>query len=496
MGEFGDGLLAKAESKRKQDQDRGPSPGKSPRQFLMAKKQLGWSWGERQVLPAGQVGENRSTHLNGAESEKQQPRLPWEKLSSHQIQKQKMGRWKKYGQSEGNMNRSTVLESEHLRMKLPLGLPWRQLALIFVLLFMIPGARATEDDRGRTKALMHGFVLEFAKMSPYLASDKEFTSEKGKAVIADSLNSISSKIKAPTPLIKDNSGFRITYELLSDHILKTKQAFDSGEMEYARMRVNGIGNLCSACHMQAPKIAKFSAFEFVVGKNENVNFENADFLFVIRRYDEALAQYDKLAREFPKGSLTSDRLPEVYRRKLAIFARVYRDPVGAVANLSEDLKNKSLPVDVRRNIETWIESLNKWKREKTNPEDMPTEELLAFVAGSLPKDPGRKIAPSHPELLSLLRLSGLLYERLYKEPNGPLTPQILFYLASCERSLSPLYWYPLSEIYLKECIVKFPANPFAKKCYDSYRTGMQERYFGKPLPEGVKQTLDAFKKYL
>lgn len=495
MGPVSKNLCARDKRNQKQDGNQSPNPGKFPSQVQMLIQQIFLSHRKSHRALAGEVRERSSYDLHSSQSEQQQPGFMRKKIALNQNKKENMHWRKEYSQSEGNMNRSSVMNYAHSAVTLLGRSIWRQLALM-ALLSTVGTSAFADEDKGRTKALMHNFVLEFARMSPYLASEKDFTSEKGKAAVGESLKNISEKIKAPSPLIKENSGFRISYELLSDHILKTKEAFDRSEMEYARMRVNGIGNLCAGCHMQAPRIAKFSAFEFVVGKNEQVSFENAEFLFVIRRFDESLAQFDKLIREYPKGTLTSERLSEAYRRKLAIFARVYRDPVGAVNNLNEDLKNKAIPVDIRKNVETWISTLNSWKSEKTNPENMPTEELLAFVAGSLSRDPGRKIAPSHPELLKLLRLSGLLYERLYKEPNGEYTPQILYYLAACERSLSPLYWYSLNEIYLKECIVKFPANPFAKKCYEAYRSGMQERYFGKPLPEGVKQSLEAFKKYL
>jgi hypothetical protein len=495
MRSLRDLLSARNERGQKQDQNHGPNPGEPPSEIAMMKEQILIRHGESHLIFSGRVGKNRSRDLDDRQTQKQQPRPPRKESAPYENQEYNVRRRIKNGQCERDVNRGSMMNQIHNALTVLGETAWGQLALVALVLFNV-GVASAEDDKGRTKALMHSFVLEFAKMSPYLADEKEFNSEKGKAVIGESLESISTRIKKPTALIKDNSGFRISYELLSDHILKTKEAFDRGEMEYARMRVNGIGNLCAGCHMQAPRIAKFSAFEFVVGKNEQINFENAEFLFVIRRYDESLAQFDKLVREFPKGSLVSERLPEVYRRKLAIFARVYRDPISAINNLTEDLKNKSLPLDIRKNIEAWVESLNSWKQEKSNPEEMPTEQLLAFVAGSLTSDAGRNIAPSHPQLLKLLRLSGLLYERLYKEPNGKYTPQILYYLAACERSLSPLYWYSLNEIYLKECIVKFPANSFAKKCYDAYRSGMQERYFGKPLPEGVRQSLEALKKYL
>lgn len=393
------------------------------------------------------------------------------------------------------MNKCTMVKIWHLAFRLGQQSLWRQWLLCALVGPLALHTWAGEVD-GRTKAFMHTFVVEFAKMSPYLANDAAFTSEKGKATVSESINTLVNKAGNPPPELKQSPGFRITYGLLTDHLQKTQQALSNGELQYARMRVNGIGNLCAACHMQAPKISHFSAFEFVVERGKQASLENAEFLFVIRRYDEALALYDKLAREFPKNGLSSDQLGEVYRRKLGIFARVYRDPVKAIANLNMDLKNSNLPPPIRQSVDSWILALSQWKSEKVDPSRLETPALLSFVNKSLPTDVTRKIGPGHPQLLDILRLSGLLYERLYKEPSSDSAQELLYTLARCERSLSPLYWYSVSEIYLKECIVQYRKKPFSKKCYDAYSEGMLERYSGKPIPEGVQQSIDALKDYL
>ncbi|MGE0762598.1 MAG: tol-pal system YbgF family protein [Bdellovibrionales bacterium] len=386
------------------------------------------------------------------------------------------------------------MKIDHFVHRLKPSFNWRQLALL--LLLVLPGLVQADEVDGLTKGLMHSFVLEYAKMNPYLTSEKAFSSKEGQATIGKSLKVLAGKVKSTSPQLEGSPGFRITYGLLADHLQKTEQAFQSGEMDHARMRINGLGNLCAACHMQAPRISHFSAFEFVVERSQDVSFNNAEFLFVVRRYDEALAQYDKLVRDYPKSGLTPDQLSEVYRRKLAIFARVYRDPNAATENLSTDLKNKNLPIDVRRNIESWSTTLQSWKNEKVDPAKLKTADLLTYTSKNLPVDLSRKIAPDNPQLLHILRISGLLYERLYKDPASDNTQGLLYYLARCERSLAPLYWYPINEIYLKQCVVQYPKKSYSKRCFEAYREGMQERYFGRPLPDGVQQSINALKEFI
>lgn len=485
-----------ADQKRHRHNNKHSSPyhNKPDRQVLMLNQQIVRCRREQQIPAPSKIAQSQSDQLNGGHSPQQRPNPARQEVREDQDTDRGIAQWKQNRQGHRNVNCSTVIQLIHNSISVRPSAIWRQL---FTALLLITGmwAHASEED-GRIKALMHSFVLEFSKMSPYLVNEQVFTSAKGRETINESLKNLSSKIKSPPPGLKQSPGFRITYGLLADHLQKTQQAFDSGEMEYARMRVNGIGNLCAACHMQAPKISHFSAFEFVTERNKTVTFENAEFLFVIRRYDEVLPMLDKLVREYPKSSITSDQLNEAYRRKLAIFARVFKDPNAAIENLNQDLKNKEIPVDVRRNIESWLTTLNDWKKEKVDPSKLKTPELIQYVSKNLPKDLGRKIAPGSPQLLQVLRLSGLLYERLYRDDEGDQTQALLYYLAQCERSLAPLYWYSVNEIYLKECIVQYPKKSYSKKCYDAYREGMQERYFGRPMPEGVTLSLEALRRYL
>ena len=367
--------------------------------------------------------------------------------------------------------------------------------MLAILLFTLPNISKAEEVDTQVKAMMHTLALQLGEMSPYLYSDQAFNSVKGKEAVGTSLKILANRVKNPPPLIEKQPGFRITYNILADHIKKTDEVFRRGEMEYARMRLNSMGNLCASCHMQAPKVSHFSALGFIEDRNKETTYANADFLFVIRRYDEALNMYDKLAREYPKNGLTEDKLNDLYRRKLAILARVYRDPDKGIEDFKADLKNKQLPQKIRGNLEGWVNTLQKWKTEEQKPNQMKTSELLAYVNKTLPENLNRNMKLSDDQLFNMFRLSGLLYEKLYQEPKTENTQQILYELARCERSLGPLYWYSLSEIYLKECVMRFPNQSFSKKCYEAYRSGMEERY-NNNLPEPVQQSIDALKEYV
>lgn len=372
--------------------------------------------------------------------------------------------------------------------------------LIFAAMVYVPTSasayEASDAERGKIKALMHSFVMEINNMSPYLTSTRTFESEAGKKQIKSSLDKLTSKLEYPPKTLTGSPGFEITLDLLADHLQKTKQIFDKGEMDYARMRVAGITNLCASCHLQNPVAKPTSPFATFNSKADQVSFQNANFFFLIRRFDLALAQFEKLIREYPQSGASSEELSEAFRKRLAVYVRVLRTPkLGALA-LQEDLKNDKLPSDIRQAVTEWIGALNKLANEPRDVADYKTPKLIEYVVKRIPTHPNRKIPTSDPQLINMLYLSGLLYERLYKEADTKHTQELLYYLAVCERSLAPVIWYSISEIYLKECVVRYPKKPFTKKCFNAYEEGMRERFMGRAPPEPVRESIEALRSYL
>lgn len=352
---------------------------------------------------------------------------------------------------------------------------------------------------GKLKSLMHFFHGKLVQVKPYLVSEESFKSPEAQKAVKSMLEEMTQRAQSlPPETIEQTPGFRITYRLIGDHLERTKKALEHGELDYARLRLNATSNFCINCHSQVPE-RKSGLFSFSSAEKDlsEPTFENAEFLFILRRFDQAIEKYDQMIRTFPKSKLKADQFPQVYRRKLAIFSRVKRNPDDAIKNLREDLKNKQIPVDVQQNVISWIQFFENWKSEKTDPAKLSDEMLIQYVEKNVPEEITRQISPADPESVQYLRLSGLLYERLLKNPDSPQVPQMLYALALCEKHISPIYWYPMSEIYLKECIEKYPKKPITKKCYQAYEKAMQNRYLMKgPVPEHIKSTLNALKNYL
>jgi len=195
--------------------------------------------------------------------------------------------------------------------------------------------------------------------------------------------------------------------------------------------------------------------------------------------------------------MTLAELGTLYNRKIALFARVRRDPKAAVENLEKDLANKKLPAEVRENIQKWISNFRAWSADTTKVDDMKIDALMGYIRASLPAKSSQSVLPSDPELVKYLRLSGLLFEQLMKDPDGVYGQEMLYDLALFEKQTSKLYWYSLYGPYLRECVLKYPKKPFTKACFDLYEENIREQFAGSmAVPDMVRSTLETMKKYL
>jgi hypothetical protein len=360
--------------------------------------------------------------------------------------------------------------------------------------------RSAEDREIREK--MHQFYANLIYLKPYIVSKKEFEDPKNKEKILKILNSFSvqSGGKAPERVAK-SKGFRMTFDLLSQHLSDTKKYIESGDAGWiAWSKLNATTQFCIACHTRVPVNQDLPEFAWTRGDTKNMeqaSLADANFYFIARLFDRAISIYDRKIRSYKDSKMRTDELGEIYQKKIAYFARILRDPKLAIESLNEDLKNKALPVETISDIKTWLRAFEEWKNEKgQDPSKMSDKDLAAFAEKIVEDNTGgRSISLSDPYVVNLMRVSGLLYERLVAQPKEEYEPTFLYLLSKCERALMPLSIYSLADIYLKRCVQDYPKHPVAKKCFAEYELYMKTR-LGTSRSSDVLKSIEALKRYI
>ncbi len=353
------------------------------------------------------------------------------------------------------------------------------------------------DANSELPALMHYFYGTLQQLRPYMASLDEFRDPKNKTAVLSLLKDLETHSTNSEPKeIQQSPGFDVTFPLLSRHIRDVTGLYNHGIYEMAWQRLNATTSLCTACHTRLPEQTKSKSFEWAkLGENIQVThtLQDAEFFFVAHKYNLALEIFNREIAKHKDPNSVGD-LQRLFERKITFFARVDRDPKAAIQSLKADLANKNIPVQIRSNVQTWIKSFESWQAEKNDPSKMSDKDFLTYAQKIVSSQTaGRAISLGDAYTISLLRTSGLIYERVYRHRDSKIVPGLLLNLAKIERELSPIRYYALGDVYLKECIMQYPKSAAGKQCFQDYSLSMSQR-FGPGLPEYIKDSLETLRK--
>lgn len=374
-----------------------------------------------------------------------------------------------------------------------------QIAVVLVI-SLTTGIVLGKDEKLTTQ--MQFFYQNLLDMKPYMTSYEEFKDPKNKEKVRTLIKNLEKRVEGIKVDELKAPGFSATYDLMGKHLRNTSYLFEREIYDTAWNNFRATTQFCIACHERLPKnIGKIS---WPVFSDKNALpaslLKEADFLYIGHQFDQSLEIYNQLIRKFKSKSPSGNELANLdtaYQRKIAFFARIQREPEVAVESLKQDLKNQDLPLETKKNIETWIHYFEVWKKDKSSdPSKLSDANLILYAKDIVEKSTGgRRISVSDPYIVNLLRVSGLLYERIFQKSKSSYTPEMLYLLGKCERDLAPLSSYSLADIYFRDCIYQAPRKPIAKKCFSEYELSMKQK-FRSGASEYIDASLEEMRKMI
>lgn len=365
----------------------------------------------------------------------------------------------------------------------------------------VPEASSTTPATLQTRSLMGQYLTQMTLLKRFFVSEEKFTAPENTAEISEHLKELArlSKEAAHDPVLSSES-YKFSRQVLEDHIADTERVFRLGNKSYARWQLASTLSVCMSCHTQVPMMSKTFG-EFKGMKMFSSDFDQAEFLFAIRDFDRAMSYYDKVIDGFPANHVSTDQVEKSLQRQVAYFSRVKRAPADGIAKMKLHQKNKELPEYLRLNTKAWVSQFEEWKKQTAfDPRTATDKQILEFAKQNIESHwTPAMLDAIDPTLVNYLRVSGILYEYLQTHPHTQAEAQILYWLAICDRSINNNFFYSLADMYLKECITRFPADPIAKKCYDEYETQTLLGYTGSSgvhLPPEVKEQLKSLKEWV
>lgn len=351
------------------------------------------------------------------------------------------------------------------------------------------------------KPFMDQMLNEIFLLKPYIVSESAFKDPKNSEKINASLKKmeeLSRQINHESRIKK--TGFQISGQVLSQQLKETELVFQTGNKSYSLWMLKSTLGVCMSCHTQLPAVS--TKFTTLNSGHILVNpFEEAEFLFVIRNFDEAMKLYAQAIKGYPKNMVTSDSVEKSVYRQLFYYARVQRDFKSLASALKESLSNKELPKGLAKKISGLLAAADAMKAE-TYPSFSNSQEaeFRKYIETSL-KDEllGDFKFDSPKKELMYLKVSSVLFEYLNLYPETPLKPDILYWLSLCESHYSHRTFYSLPELYLKQCVMEFPTNPVAKKCLKEYQDIVSMAFTGSSgthIPGDVSKELKTMEKLI
>lgn len=329
-----------------------------------------------------------------------------------------------------------------------------------VLILLIAGVSSITT--AEVKPQMSKFQILMTELSPYLMNEAEYRKTENKDKVLDILNRINQNID----LLKhdqsvDDPSMKFRFQTLAEGFKDVSETYKNGFLDYSYWSLKSQVHQCSACHTEKQLAER--GFKYDLTKSSDP-YEQAEFLYMIRNYGEAIPKYIELVKGYPKNKLTENHLNRAIKKIGYYHIRVLKDDATTLKVFKDLQSNKELPTYLKRNLTKWINYLEikKFRLLPESADDQTVKTMKAFV-----KD--RDGIASHFGLGDdrfVIDQETLIYLHrvLEQNKNKELTPWLYLWIANIQNNYRDSLFDNTGELYLKECVKNFPKSNAAPAC--------------------------------
>lgn len=365
------------------------------------------------------------------------------------------------------------------------------------LLLLAPAAKADVTAYPMNKAFD-----ALQELLPSLAQKEKFEDKKNEAQIAAQLKQLDEAFalaKHSSTLKQDV--FAPTLELIRKEIADSRSAFREGNKDYSWWRLRSVTAECLTCHTRLPKDLP-SSFEsgerFVDEKKFSRPFDLGMAQFLVRQYPQAKQSFTRAADEALVKKEYRDILPAL-RQLLAIELKIRKDPAQMLKIVDFYLAKPSIPKDDRATLQSWQKQLTERKRRPVKEALGNDQEFVSFMESFMKPLFKEQDLYVGARDVDLLLAAGLLSNFMVVNPESPKAPEAMYWLGLSEKYLERESFFSAGDAFLKNCVLRYPKHPVAKKCYEEYRESLIFNYSGSrgtDLPQDLEDELEVLRNRL
>jgi hypothetical protein len=365
---------------------------------------------------------------------------------------------------------------------------------IFFLIFLYSSAFASPVLQ------MNAAFEALSDLIPYISDRDKFMDKKNEAFITKKMTHLQSAFKSAghDTAIKEDL-FAPSYALIYENISNDLVAFKDGKKDYARWRLKEITPMCLDCHTRLP-VSHSSSFQDGKNSIDKSKFGNVYDLgiaqLIVRRYADAKESFirsiqDKIIKKETSTMILS------FKQIMLIEAKVLKSPENLTAFFNEYLQKKDLPDDLRRTVGEWSKRVSYWKGNELLTKGFKDEKSVkSFIEKELVPIQKKDFYQDGNDV-DLLVASGLLSNYFFEHPNSTLAPEINYWLGWSEKNLKREDFFGSGDLFLKQCVKRYPTHPISKKCLQEYKDSVEFEFsgsLGTNLPADIQKELDSLEK--
>jgi hypothetical protein len=338
----------------------------------------------------------------------------------------------------------------------------------------------------------------------YIASEQEFLSASNRPIIQKKLEELTELFKnLKVHPVVDTQGLALNQAVMSEQLDQTLALFKNDHRPLARAKLNAALNLCVSCHTQSPGTVRKEKDKFFADKDINKlkinDYESAELYFITRDFESAMKLYDKFLRASKKTD-DDEFIYKALERQLIYFVKFKKSFPMARAHFESYLKAKNFNDKVAQEVGEWVKTLSgKSLWEQYDPATVKEEDMEKFMKTFIADDEeGPIFSETNSSEVYDLNLSSILMDYYNAHPETKLGAKVLYWLATLDKRVSDDLFFSLGDFYLLACMEKYPKDPVAKDCYESYMDDLEINYLSKDkeFPPEIKKRVKSLQKLI
>lgn len=363
---------------------------------------------------------------------------------------------------------------------------------VFIIPFVSFSNQKSSQEVKPIQPIMQDFFNLTTRLNSFLVSEEKFIKSENEKEIQILLKDFKEKtIELKKNKLSQNDGMKYRVLQLADTVTDAESAFKEGFKNYSFWAIKASLNNCYSCHTDKslPSTTLVS-----LKSPDTTDYQNAEFLFLVRNYKEAIPLFEKLIKDFPKSGLTSKQLDESLKRLLQYYVRTEQNTQATLKSIDKLLMNKKMPQENKRQLLTWEKYFKAQGDKKTETSEVKSEtELKKWI------DDREALALTYGtgslRFVADLETQHQLYKWLEATQNSKMKPWFLYYSADQSQYNRASLFDMTSELYLIECIQVYPASPAAQKCLDLFKEIKVESFTGSSGTHVPDSTYRQIKKF-